>query len=119
KRCPRAVRLSGISRLIAASLRLSQQLRQLGDVGRDPPRLIELRGCAYAGCTQGAALQTAKPPDAKGRHVAKPKPPAMTCNAEQPSSGPCACGPEKIVCQKDQFCHSMGQAVGARSVCSY
>ena len=57
--------------------------------------------------------------DAKGRHAAKPKPPALSCQAEQPSSAPCACGPEKIVCQKNQFCHSLGQAVRARSVCSY
>src|SRR5689334_20452381 len=50
--------------------------------------------------------------DARGRHVAKPKPPAMSCNAEQPSSAPCACGPSKTVCQKGQFCHSIGQVVG-------
>ena len=55
--------------------------------------------------------------DARGRHVAKP--PAMSCNAEQPSSAPCACGPAKTVCQKDQFCHSIGQAVGQRGICSW
>jgi hypothetical protein len=56
--------------------------------------------------------------DAKGRHVIKPKPPALSCNAEQPSDGPCACGPAKTVCQKGQFCHSIGQAIGQISTCS-
>ena len=57
--------------------------------------------------------------DARGRHVAKPKPPAMSCNAEQPSPAPCACGPAKTVCQKDQFCHSIGQVVGQPGICSW
>ncbi len=57
--------------------------------------------------------------DAKGRHVATAKPALQSCNAEQPSSAPCACGPAKTVCQKNQFCHSIGQAVGQPSICSW
>jgi hypothetical protein len=36
--------------------------------------------------------------DAKGRPMAKQKPPAMSCNAEQPATDTCACGPAKTVC---------------------
>jgi hypothetical protein len=42
--------------------------------------------------------------DAKGRPAAK-QPPKMSCNAEQPASDTCACGPAKNVCQKGMFCH--------------
>jgi hypothetical protein len=57
--------------------------------------------------------------DAKGRHVAAPKPVLMSCNSEQPSTAPCACGPSKTVCQKNQFCHSIGQVAGQRGMCSW
>jgi hypothetical protein len=59
--------------------------------------------------------------DARGRTVVHraAAPPAMSCNAEQPSPAPCACGPSKTVCQKDQFCHSIGQVVGQPGICSW
>ena len=48
--------------------------------------------------------------DAKGRPMAKQKAPAMSCNAEQPATDTCACGPAKTVCQKGMFCHSWASA---------
>jgi hypothetical protein len=50
--------------------------------------------------------------DARGRPAPRPATPAMSCNAEQPASDTCACGPAKTVCPKGYFCHFVG------SVCS-